>query len=127
MKIVDRATFLAMPEGTVFAKYKPCVFEEWQIKGETGPFDFTCMDLVSFEVHDSADFASKLEESQRLGTTIPLSDDYFGRDGCFDEDQLFAVLDTEDVKLLIRLLEKCIKHEVGEAIFTPPTSPAQPS
>lgn len=35
MRIVDRKTFLAMPIGTVFSKYEPCVFGNLCIKGET--------------------------------------------------------------------------------------------
>ena len=37
MKIVDLPTFLALPPGAIYAKYKPCVFGELAIKDDSFP------------------------------------------------------------------------------------------
>lgn len=37
MKIVDRETFIRMPAGTIYAPYKPCIFDRgFYIKTDTG-------------------------------------------------------------------------------------------
>lgn len=55
MRIVNRQTFLALPAGTVYAKYAPCWLESLHIKGEsiqhsgTGEWiDFYHQDLETF-------------------------------------------------------------------------------
>lgn len=103
MKIVDRKTFLAMPEGTVFSKYQPCVFEEFRIKGETWGNDFLyqSLDAGEFESSGSDDWMQKLDRAEKDGIDLPLVFDGGSRDGCFDDDQLFAVLSESDVLALI--------------------------
>ena len=50
MKLLNRQQFLAQPSGIVFAKYEPCCFEPWQIKGDTViPNDFRVQDFVEID------------------------------------------------------------------------------
>ena len=55
MRIVNRAEFISMPAGTVFAKYEPCFFEHLQIKGESIIFengdDYMYQDIVDATNH----------------------------------------------------------------------------
>jgi hypothetical protein len=111
MKIVDRKTFLALPEDTLFAKYAPCYVEELTIKGETltGSDDFYYQAIaLAVDANDSEEMFHRLHESQETGCSVPMNFDVQGRDGCFDEGQLFAVYERQDVEALIERLKRCL-------------------
>jgi hypothetical protein len=113
MKIVDRKTFLALPEGTVFSKYQPYIFGELQIKGSTlkSSGDFCAYSITSAIDYDSSeDLFEKLDRMEKNGEAVPMDFDSGGRDGCFDLDQLFAVWDEQDVRKLIGRLEQSIER-----------------
>lgn len=108
MKIVNLDQFIVMPPGTLFAKYKPCYFDDLCIKGESirETRDFFYQQIVdSIDAHDSGQFADLLFESERTGKSIPMNFSVEGRDGCFEPDQLFAVWERADVKSLIARLQ----------------------
>lgn len=115
MRIVDRATFLAMPAGTVYAKYEPYLFDHLAIKGDTWPHgndpirsDFLYQSVThSFDRADSTDFGDVLDRAT-AGGTVPMDFDTTARDGLFDEEQLFAVWDRHDVEALITRLRKAL-------------------
>lgn len=114
MRIVNRAEFITMPEGTLFSKYEPCFFEHIQIKGESIIFengdDYMYQDIVDATDHDgTADMFEKYDRAEKEGASIGMDFNCQGRDGCFDKDQLFAVWEKRDVKALIRRLQKCIE------------------
>lgn len=110
MRIVDRKTFLSLSPNTLFSKYEPFVFGPLEIKMDT----LDSNDFIVQEVHDSVDCESmedrdeKLTNAERIGDAFCMDFDCCGRDGCFDENQLFAVWDDHDVKLLIGRLKHCI-------------------
>lgn len=112
MKIVDRKTFLSLPPDTLFSKFEPCVFGELSIKGETIGED---VDFYSQSIADSLDwdyfldFMDICSRAKETGESIKMDFDSPSRDGLFEENQLFAIWETEDVKALILRLEKCIK------------------
>jgi len=114
MKIVDRKTFLAMPEDTLFSKYQRCCCDGLCIKGETifhddEASDFCYSDItMGIESHDSEDEVDKLIDSEVHGTSIPMNFDEISRDGCYDKDQLFAVWEDADVvQLILRIGGEC--------------------
>lgn len=120
MKIVDRTTFLAMPIGTVYSEYEPCVFGPFLIKGETlfrddgSPCDWFCQ-----QIHDSLDSASSpmftdmLDRALETGDSISMNFNIEGRDGCYVEDQLFAVWEQQDVAALIERLQEAMQSSTG--------------
>jgi hypothetical protein len=110
MKIVNLQQFLAMPNETLFSKYEPCFFHNLSIKTENcGKRDFFVQQLVdAIECGGSDDFFNKLEEAQINGVSLKMDFDCGGRDGCFEDDQLFAVWEKEDIEALINRLQKCI-------------------
>lgn len=60
MRIVNRQQFLAMPAGTVYAKYEPCSFEDLCIKGDSLPNDWFYQQIVdAIDVHDGGQFWSE--------------------------------------------------------------------
>lgn len=110
MKIVNRKEFLKLPSNTLYSKYKPCCFGELSIKYETGPYDFYCNSLNDVTFGSSSDETyDKLLEIQDSGESIPIDLNCIGRDGLFEEDQLFAVYDNNDVEHIINKLKECIK------------------
>lgn len=109
MKIVNRKQFLALPANTVYAKYVPCAFDPLQIKGESLPNDFLAQQIADAVVpQDDAGFSEALVAAQRTGSSVPMNFDQPYRDGCFDEDQLFAVFEKQDVEALIVRLKRCL-------------------
>lgn len=114
MKIVDRKTFLDLPPGTVYAKYKPCVFGGLAIKEESMVFadgysgDFVKQGLgVEIECGGSDEWIIQIEKAEK-GEEVPLDFYCAGRDGLFEQDQLFAIFSKKDVKDLIKRLEDCL-------------------
>lgn len=105
MKIINLAEFRAMPEGTVFCKYEPCNFGELQIKGETWESDFISASLTGvIESDGSSDMFDKLLQYEKTKESFPLDIEYYGRDGLFEENQLFAVYEKKDIAQLVNKL-----------------------
>lgn len=107
MKIVNRRAFLALPAGTVFAKYHPCTFWEFSIKTGNSPTnDFYCSAIVSaIESSGCEAFGRKLDAAEHGGVSLPMDFESSGRDGEFNLDQLFAVWEPADVEGLISRLQ----------------------
>lgn len=114
MRIVDRKTFLAMPANTLFAKYEPCSFDALEIKGDSLPNDFLAQEIAgAIDCKNSDEFVNFLESAEQDGNiNIPMNFNAQYRDGCFDDDQLFAVFEEKDVKALIERLQKCLPNEI---------------
>lgn len=115
MRIVDRKTFIAMPQGTVFSKYEPCVFGELCIKGESIVWeqgdDFFVQEIAAaVNAHDSGEYADILFAAEK-GAKFSLDLNCEGRDGLFDRHQLFAVWEREDVEALISRLQQTLTSE----------------
>lgn len=108
MRIVDRATFLSLPEGTIFAKYEPCVFDDLCIKYDTtrSNDDFWYVPLSgAIESKDSGDFVDKCKLALQSDVTMVFDEPY--RDGdSTANNQLFAVWSEEDIEKLIKVLTK---------------------
>jgi hypothetical protein len=122
MRIVNRTTFLAMPAGTVYAKYEPCCFGELSIKvGNAGSNDFVLQGIVGAIKHDSSEEFLDLLEAAGKDSSISLEMDfdYTERDGLYDADQLFAVWEQEDVKKLIVRLYRCVTQQEPDATSFP--------
>lgn len=107
MKIVNRKVFLDLPSGTIYAKYKPICFEELCIKEESiGDSDWFYRSLTrEIESSGSDEYMDLLEIARQNGIELPMVFDVSSRDGCFNEDQLFAVWSKDDVKGLISVLQ----------------------
>ncbi len=116
MKIVDRKTFLAMPPGTLFAKYEPCNFDVLQIKGESiANIDFWSQRIAgSIDCEDSGEFIDILLHAQQTGASVPVDVECQDRDGLFEDEQMFAVWESKDVE---RLLDRI--HQAYKEAYTP--------
>lgn len=110
MRIVDLTEFRAMPEGTIFCKYSPCNFGDLEIKGETWESDFICASLTGcIESDGSDDMLDKLLKYEKTKESFSLNVDYYGRDGLYDKEQLYAIYENADIEQLITRLKLSIK------------------
>ena len=105
MKIVNRKQFLKLGN-VIYSKYEPCVFRGLKAKGDSWDNDFLYDDLVvPVDCDNSDEYITNCEIAEK-GEDIKLDVDLTGRDGMFEEDQLFAVYSKEDVKQLIEKLKQ---------------------
>jgi hypothetical protein len=115
MRIVDRKKFLALPSNTVYRKYAPCYYQDLCIKFETidNRFsgDFFLLETQGFieGCKDSGEVLEAHDYAEQSGQTYRFDLDSSMRDGEFEDDQLFAVYDNEDIQQLIDKLKECIK------------------
>lgn len=117
MRIVDRKTFLSLPAGTLFYKYQPCILSDFAIKDETirqmspgdaGDYRYVPLDQIWVESPTTSDYHTPYLEMAEKDAEYPIDVECTARDGLFDEDQLFAVLDEQDVRTLIDRLTACL-------------------
>ncbi len=113
MKLVDRKTFLALPSGTVYAKYEPCYCQDIGVKHSTigdNDWAYTSVDTISFVDSNSSneltDGLLSMKVGDSINTEIIMDSAY--RDGMFDEEQLFMVYSKEEVQSLIGLLTETL-------------------
>lgn len=108
MKILTRGNFMKMPEGTIFAKGNPWYFDDLSIKAQSIDEDFVCMSLVDIGADDSGEWFSRLNEMLETGASYPFVNDNYGRDGCFDEEEIFLVFERDDLMKLRDLIDGAI-------------------
>ncbi len=110
MKIYKRKEFVKLPEGTIYCKGKPWYWEQLSVKAESinDNSDFIEMQLNTIESNDSGDLIEKYDRMLELGESHPLTDDYYGRDGCFDDEDIFLVYERHDLQVLKSIIDKAI-------------------
>ena len=109
MKIVNKNTFLQMPNNTVYSKYKPYIFGELCIKGKTVENDFYYQEISSAQLCDYGTYFDALFFAERDEISFTFDFNCEGRDAMLDEHQLFAVWEQADVLALIARLQQTIK------------------
>lgn len=114
MKILDRKQFLALPSGVLYSDFRYSVMEGLYIKYDTtaggdwvklsfldSPFTFT---------EDYSDIHEIYEKSHKEGASFIMDYDCTVRDGLYEEDDLFAVYEKEDLIKLIEFLNECVPN-----------------
>lgn len=98
-----------LPVGTVFSYYTPCYFRDLLIKGSAPNEwhnDFLVTNLIGAVENNSSDefvdSCEKMEKGERFDTDF----ESYGREGLFDDNQLFAIYEKEDVIKLVRTLQE---------------------
>jgi hypothetical protein len=107
MRVYNRAEFMKLPEGVLFCKGKPWAFGDLSIKGESLKSDFTYRQLCWVDAESSEDAVDKLERMLSHGTSEPMEAEY-GRDGCFDDKDLFLVFEEDDLMELMAIAQNGI-------------------
>lgn len=107
MKIVTYDEFVRMPAGTIFAPYKPCVFEDrMEIKVDGGG------EYIDWQGKKKWGFIGTMPLEPWLGDMAPMDyGEYEAKWEIYDGDQndasfysMFAVLEPQDVDKLISIL-----------------------
>ncbi len=122
MKIVNRKDFMRMPEGTIYSEFEPSVFDGLYVKvsreddlfynKEEGRLnDWVCVPLIDGFIKDSINNSFNYKRVENFEFNLDCS----VRDGLYEEKQLFAVYDKNDIlKLIAKLsysfLEPDIKY-----------------
>jgi hypothetical protein len=103
MKILNRAEFFEQPAGILYRKSTlTSDFGEIEIKADNCGADFVCMSFGYVRCPDrTTDWPSH-------GTSRPTDLDYYGRDGCFDQDALFLVYETWDLEQMRGVIDHAI-------------------
>ena len=103
-----------MPANTVYSKYEPCVFGNIKIKGDSihhagGVGDFGYQQIAdAVDAGSSNEFSDILFAAEETGDSFNMDFDCQGRDGLFDEDQLFVVWEKRDIQALILRLNETL-------------------
>jgi hypothetical protein len=108
MKIVNLTDFLALPAGTLFAKYEPHIAEGFYIKRESVMEirDFYYTDLAMPHMQGRGPDHMAAYEKMIAGMSGQPDFTIIGRDGCFVEDQLFLVWEQHDfARLVLELVD----------------------
>lgn len=104
MKIVSYTELQALPAGTIFSYYEPCLFSGLHKKGPPQRCDLVEADLIApIACNNSEGFIDQCGKAEK-GEDVPLDFEYYGREGLFNEKQLYAVYSGEDIAALVRAL-----------------------
>jgi len=110
MRVYNRKEFIKLPDGVLFSKGKRWYWDGLSVKDGTNDYnDFYYTDLMTIESEDDGDWSQKLEDMLQYGTSEPINQSG-GRDGCFDDNDLFLVFEKND---LIALREH-INNAIGD-------------
>lgn len=113
MKIINLEQFKKMPVGTIFSKYEPCIFQGLMCLKGHGEVDFFYDDMLeNIENASSNDFSDKCRAMEK-GESFKLDFEYTGRDGFFEEGQLFAIYEKKDVIDFIYKLADSLTDSFG--------------
>jgi hypothetical protein len=105
MKIINKTEFYKLPSGTLYNDFTPYDFMGLKIKLETlendnyEPIDFMYQEIIGNVEQKCEDV---LSEKFKIDYNEP------DRDGMYEEDQMFAIYDQKDVKMLIHKLQSLI-------------------
>lgn len=111
MRIVNRKEFLTLPVGTVFAEYEPCFVRDMRIKGKNcvSNNDWLYQELdLALDCKNSGEMIDLLDESEKTGKSIAMNFNCQSRDGAFNDTQLYAIYEKQDVKQLIARLTETL-------------------
>lgn len=109
MRIVDLTTLRAMPQGTLYQKWAPCLFGDMRIFDHAlGEHGFVACEFGSDPIgaSDLGDFVAKCHAMADDGISVPVGFDSYGRDVLLKNEQLFAVWEPDDVRALIAKLQE---------------------
>jgi len=108
MRVYKRADFLQLPAGTVYCAGGEWFFGGICFKGDTMGNDWSVLDPAWVDGKDSGECFARLGEMLDDGVSYPMEEDY-GRDGLFDEGQIFLVFEGSDLKNLRGMIDKSIE------------------
>ena len=112
MRIVRLEEFLSLPPGTVFAKYRPQIFDELCVKGDSinESSDFFYRPIWEPYAYSSGELCDVLTAAEERKAEVQIDTDCWQRDGLFEYDQLFAVFSGDEV---VKIAESLVAAAKG--------------
>ncbi len=110
MKLYTREEFLRLPAGVVFAEYESCSFGAFQIKGDTLTYnDYREQNLVEIndDLYDEY-FEACLDFEEKKTANVDFYD--WRRNGLYESNQLYAVLEAHEVRGLVNRLQETLQE-----------------
>jgi len=96
MRIYKRADFLKLPPGTAYCKGEKWAFAGLVFKGESLGNDWYETNPAWVDGEDSWECFDRLEKMLNSGASYPMQNSEC-RDGLFESDALFLVLERDDL------------------------------
>jgi hypothetical protein len=113
MRIVDRKAFLSLPPNTLYCKYSSLgSYGDVCIKtGVSGRNDWYYSELTGWVVgvENSQEYFNTMQLAEKEGKEFRFDLNIEARDGLYEEDEMFAVFDKEDISRMINKLNQLIK------------------
>jgi len=102
MKIVNKEEFMKLPPNTLFSYYEPHCIRELLVKGDNcGDNDFFYASLLdAVDANDTGEFVEILSAARYDSKEFKMNYNQYGRDGMFNDADIYLVYDEEDVKQL---------------------------
>lgn len=95
-----------MPVGTLYARYQPCCFDALMIKGESIDIDWYEQQLIGdFTDSDGSEDFLRICDEMQAGESHTVDFAIQGREALFDDEQLYAVFEPDDLDNLIKRLQ----------------------
>ncbi len=107
MRIYNKKEFLKLPPGTFFCHGEPFVFYDLSVKAKTIGNDFFYIDLTRIKADDSGELVDNMDKMLEEHASFELSYSE-GRDGTFDDKQIFLVYEIEDLKKIREFIDETI-------------------
>ena len=127
MKIISRDELMALDAGVIYCEYEQQVFGDLNIKHDTSYKTLEGSDYIygrdninkprsdksqpiDWYMHQLLELGCSDERDHKLNSNASFSLDHecIGRDGCFANDQLYAVLEVNDLVKMQILIEKAM-------------------
>lgn len=111
MRIVGLKEFLALPDETLYCKYRSLAnFGDLCIKmNSIDDIDFVYQNMLEIESDGGNDYTDKMFAAEEQGVSLKLDLDCCGRDGMYDREAKFVVFDKVDVEAIIARLQPVMK------------------
>ncbi|EJH7012902.1 hypothetical protein NFT50_001309 [Salmonella enterica] len=115
MRIVNRQTFLSLPENTVYSISHWTLdggstsITDLKIKGPTvADADYYETSIPDFDFNSVDEMAEEIERSIKHGWSVDPDFSVETRNSMFDDNQMYAVWEKEDIERLIARLNECL-------------------
>lgn len=115
MRVVNKETFLGLPDGTVFRHFDQYdgAVGDLCIKNSSETYnlieDYGYQVLFSQPFYDYNKEEPDLENTEFTDEDLPIDDCDTYRDGCFSKNEKFVIFSKEDTKVMIKCLECSLK------------------
>lgn len=104
MKIVNRKEFLSLPSGIIYSYYRAHGFDGLYEKGESLENDWYYADMIDNVDCNSSNERDSIIFAAEEGAHFRMDLDCGSRDGVFEDSDMFAVYDANDLDRIIKKL-----------------------